>query len=299
MRRDHGIREGGAGLSGQTGSAMFRKDEGFQIQIVTCDPGVHAHGRLAAGLEEFQKAALGGDAGEGFGVVQGGKDGGQRRGFLPCFEGDGSLTGGREEVGRIEDAQVQRMAESGENFLIETETMQARAGEDDGIDAGLVCGFAEARGDISADFNGAQIRPEMLEEPDAAHAAGGDGAPGRKGIKATRGFGNENVFDGGAGEDGADFEAGIEKGGHVFEAMHCGVDGAGAEGIFEFFGKDPFVDHGGFPFGKIGKAEIWPEVTGGFDDFAVYYQARVRGMEGGSGEDSLGESEFTAAGSES
>lgn len=51
---------------------MVGEDEGFEIEPFAGDPGVDADGGLAAGLEKFQESTLGGDPGEGFGVVESG-----------------------------------------------------------------------------------------------------------------------------------------------------------------------------------------------------------------------------------
>ena len=138
----------------------------------------------------------------------------------------------------------------------------------------------------------------MLEEADAADAAGGDDAAWGEGVEAAGGFGDEDVFDGGAGEDGADFESWVEEGRDVFEAVDGGVDGALAEGDFEFFGEDAFIDDGLVAFGEVGEAEVGAKVAIGFDDGAQDGEVGPRGLEGGGGEDGLGEGEFAAAGSE-
>ena len=137
----------------------------------------------------------------------------------------------------------------------------------------------------------------MLQEPDAPHAAGGDGAARGQGIQAAGSFGNEHVLDGRPGQDGADFEPGIEQGGDVLEAMDGGMDAAGAESGFEFLGEDAFVDHRAVAFGEVRQAQVGPEIAGGFDDFAVDGKFRPGGLQGGGGEHGLGEREFAAAGS--
>ena len=127
----------GGDFSGEGGAAVIGEDEGFEVQSGGGDPGVDADGGLAAGLEEFEEAALGGDAGEGFGVVEGGEGGGELGGFLPSFEGDGALAGGGEEVGGVEDGEVEGGGEVEEGLAEEVEAEEAGAGEDEGVDGGI------------------------------------------------------------------------------------------------------------------------------------------------------------------
>lgn len=197
----------------------------------------------------------------------------------------------------IQHAHVEGGAVFCEAFLVKSEAVEAGAGEDDGIYLRIFGGFAETGGDVAADLDSLQVGPEMKEKSHAADAAGSDGAARGQGFEAAGGFGNEDVFNGRPGQDGTDFKARIQESGNVLEAVDGGVDGAGAEGIFEFFGEDAFVHDGGFTFGKISQAQVGPEVASGFDDFPLNGQVWPGGLEGGSGEDSLGEGEFAAAGS--
>ena len=173
------VSQGCAGSGSEGWSGVVGEDEGFQIEVGAGDPGVDADGGLAASLKQGEEVALCGNAGEGFGVVQGGKRGGEFRGFLIGFEGDGSLAGGGEEVFRIENGEMERGGVIGEDFLVETKAEEAGPREDEGVDGGIPGGFAQAGGNIAADFDRLQIRADMAEESDAADAAGSDGAAGR------------------------------------------------------------------------------------------------------------------------
>ena len=85
-------------------------------------------------------------------------------------------------------------------------------------------------------------------------------------------FADEDVFDGGALEDGGDGVAFGELGGDVFEGVDGEIDGAIGEGELELFGKDAFVDdliRTGGGGGEFAEFEILALVADGGDDVAL------------------------------
>jgi hypothetical protein len=274
------------------------EDDGFHGERIVFEGGEDADGGLAAGGEEFEEMAFGADLEEGFVVVDGGEGAFEIRVVAEDFDADGSLTGGWEHEVGWDDGVVELGGVVREWGVEETEADEAGAGEDEGVDGWVVGDLADACGDVAADVGDGEVRAEETELAGSADRAGGDDGTLGEPVETAGVFADEDVFDWGAGEDGGDAEAVGENGGDVFERVDGGVDGAGAEGFFEFLGEDAFVDDWLVAAGEVSEFEVRAEVAGGADDFADDVEGWVSGGEGGAGHFGLGESEFAAAGAE-
>jgi hypothetical protein len=239
-------------VGGAWGAAVFGEDDGFHGERVVFEGGEDADGGVAACGEEFEEAAFGADLEEGFVVVDGGEGAFEVRVGAEDFDADGSLTGGWEHEVGGDDGGVELGGVVREGIVEETEADETGAGEDEGIGGWVVGDLADAGGDIAADVGDGEVRAEETELAGSADRAGGDDGTVGEPVETAGVFADEDVFDWGAWEDGGDAEAVGEESGDVFERVDGGVDGAGAEGFFEFLSEDALIEDWLVAAGEVG-----------------------------------------------
>ena len=140
---------------------------------------------------------------------------------LEDFHRNGALAGGGEEFGGVEEVGGERVScfggERAVRFVAEAD--ESGFGENGAVEFGLVDDFLESGGDVAADVDDLEVGTEMEELQFAADGGGADG--GSLGQVCEGGaLRDQDVAGGGAGEDGADFELGLENGGDVFEGVN-------------------------------------------------------------------------------
>lgn len=278
---------------------VFVEDADSHVELAPLKPGAGSDGSLAAGPEEAEKLALGGDAGLRLAVVDGGEDGLGGEVVGAALDGNGALTGGGEKLRGVKDVCGDALAIDGNLGSSEIEKVEADesgGGEEDGVERFVTKDFADAGGDVSPDFDDLEVWPEEVDLAGAAHAAGADAGALGKGVEGVGIPGDEDVLGGCALEDGGDDEAGGKVGGNVFEAVDGGVDLLGFEGDLEFLDEDALIDMR-FRL-ELGKAEILTLVPGGLDDLTTDFETGLGGFQQGGNGSGLGEGEFAAAGAE-
>ena len=250
-------------------------------------------GELAGAAHGVQESSLGSGGAARFGAVEG-CDGGV----------DFGVTAGVFGVERVVGAagfERERALAGGGGELVDGEALvdgfgaadavEAGAGEDEGGRLAFV-ELAQAGVDVSSELYKVQVGAEVEELGAAARRVGADGGVFGQSVERPEGLAYEGVAGVGAGGDGGEGEALIERGGEVFERVDGEVDAAGGERFFDL------LDEGALAVRARGddEAGVLHAVASGADDFN--FDGVARGAENGGDVVGLPERELRAPGAD-